>query len=274
MADNTSTTEEVDQNSGGSQQPLPEPSQEPTADEQSNDTEASEKSQDSGQEDTSNEPDSSQTTQNDGSDDDEGLAKFAKSQGFDPDNLTEGEKKALKIARDNQKAFHEERQHKSDELRRTEQELHKPDENADELEEIKANYATLKAQQDVNEFYNANPEAREYDKDMAKLVVEEAKKNGVEAARYLASDKQRLLILAKASRGDLDAETAREAGRKQEREELRRKQEASADLGGAQDSNPKPTQKVTREWINTSYDPKNPEHRKMVDEALANGTIS
>ena len=281
MSDNSPTDSGNDQSSSGSQneEPLLDKDTNQSAEEQQ-DTVSGEQSQDAGQS-SEDEPQDKGTTQSqDSSDaDDDGLAKFAKSQGFDYGSLTDNEKKALKIAHDNQKAFRKERQD-AGELTKTLEDAHEV--SQDELDDMdpmeariarnEAETAKLRASQKVSDFYNQNPDARGLEAEMKQLVLDEKEKYGPEAARYLASDLNRLYILAKASRGDNDVETAREAGRREEREELRKKQEGSADGGHAQQTNQTPP-KVTRDWIDNEYDPSNEEHRNMLDEAINRGDL-
>lgn len=269
-----SPTEGDDTNSGGSNEPLPE-NQNPSAD----DTQQDSVSSDTQDTDQGNQGPDNQPTQDSQSSDDDGLNNFAKAQGFDPENLSDGEKKALKIAHDNHKAYRKNAESQSEELKNAVTDTEQvTDSELEDLEPAEARearrdaeIATIKAENRVNNFYIRKPEAREYEEDMKRLVVEEAQKNGRDAARYLSSDLDRLLVLAKASRGDA-SEAAREEGRRAEREELRKRQEGSADAGHASNPHQAP-QKVTRDWIANEYDPSNEEHRKMVDEAIARNDL-
>jgi len=226
------------------------------------------------------EPQHGTTQDTEGSDEDEGLTKFAKAQGFDPDNLTDGEKKALKLARDNQKAYRESTQQRSEETQRAITEANTlDDEETEELTPeqewqagVEARQARIESSLRLNEFYSKNPEARELDKEMGELVLEEAERNGKPAARYLASDLNRLYILAKARRGENESSVIAEKARKEERERLRKAQEAGSDGSQATNSHSS-TQKVTKEWVDKEYDPSNAEHRKMVDEAIQRGDL-
>lgn len=226
----------------GSQSDLPENQNNPSADEQtdsvSSDTQEPDQSENNQPEKTTGEEDSSS--------DEDGLAKFAKSQGFDAENLTEGERKALKLAHDNQKAYRQSQQKKTEELNKAVTDVNSVTE--DDLEDVDpqdARIARLEANQRVQEqklrasaFYEANPEAREYDKEMGEVILEEVAKytnpeEGKMAGRFLAKDLDRLLVLAKAKRGDLSPEQARKDGAREERERLRKTQEGSADSAHA-----------------------------------------
>lgn len=239
----TSPTEQVDENNGSANADLPEnTSTDQSADEQQTESVSSD-SQSTDQNDN-NQPDNQTTDDDSSSSDDDGLNNFAKAQGFDPDNLTDGERKALKLAHDNQIAFRKKSQQESDELKNTLEDTEKVSD--DELEELdpqeawqreqNSRMAQLEASQTANSFFNKNPDAREYETDMAKIIASEAEKNGKDAARYLAKDLNRVLILAKADRG----ESSKEAGAREERERARKRTEGSADGGQATNTHTAP----------------------------------
>lgn len=277
----TSPTEQVDSGAGSSNEDLPENQHQPSADEQQTDSVSSDDSQDAGQDDNSQPQGGSTDEDSSSSDDDDGLAKFAKSQGFDPDNLTDGERKALKIAHDNQKAFRTNKQEQTDKLKETvadthsvtQEELDELDDEAADIRQTKSEVAALRAEQKVTNFYLRNPDARDFDKEMGELVLEEAKRNGKEAARYLASDLDRLLVLAKARRG-VSTEEARAEGAREERENLRRRQEGSADSGHASNSN-QTGRKLTRSDIASMSDEDYTKLRESgeLDEMIARGDL-
>lgn len=273
MADNSTTETGADQHSSGSQdESLLDNQQEQSADEQQGTGSSDTQSQDSGHSDDDGRQDDT-TQESDDSSNDDDLKKFAKAQGFDPDNLSDGERRALKLARDNQRAFHTERQNQSNETKDVIEKIHQPDEDNDDFEtRLLKEFSQLKAQQKLNEFYTQNPDARDYDKEMALVLAEEDKTYGSEAAQRLAQNMPRLLREAKASRGDGSAEAAREAGRREERERIRHSQEGSAE-GGSASHTQQTSGKLTREWVQNEYDASNPEHRQMLDDALARGEL-
>ncbi len=253
MSEN-SPTDTVDTGAGSAQADLP--------DQQSNNQSADERqdsvSSESQQTDQSNNNQQSQgstTGDNNSSSDDDGLSKFAKAQGFDPDNLTDGERKALKLAHDNQKYARTNAQKKSDELKKTAQDVNTVDESEltelddSEKREVRrdSEIAQLKAAQRATDFWSQKPEAREYESEMAALIVEEKERHGIAAARYLAGNLDRVYLLAKASRGD-NTDAVAETARREERERIRREQEGSADSGQAQ-SQGTSNKKVTREDV-------------------------
>jgi len=226
-----------------------------------------------------NEPQHGTTQDNEGSDDD-GLANFAKSQGFDPEKLTDGERKALKIAHDNQKAYRKTTQDKSDEAQKAIEQANTLEDGETEgltpeeewQASVEARQARIESSLRLSEFYAKNPEARDFDKEMGEIVLEEAKANGKAAARYLAADLNRLYVLAKARRGDSEASAIAEKARKEERERIRKEQEAGSDGSQAINSH-RGGPKITKEWVDNEYDPSNAEHRKIVDEAIRRGDL-
>lgn len=272
------TDDGADVTSGGDEPILDDNQQDLSADEHT-DTDSSGETQDSDQQ-SDTEPQDGTTQDDDSSDDEDGLSKFAKAQGFDPENLTDDTRKALKLARDNQKAFRESTQIKADEARSAIHDANTlEDEDTEELDPFEARQVELEARQAriesdirLSEFYVSKPEARELDKEMAQIVLDEAKTNGKAAARYLAADLNRLFVLAKARRGDNDSAQIADNARREERENLRKRQSGSADESHASNQH-QTTPKVTEDWIDNEYDPSNPEHRQMVDEAMARGDL-
>lgn len=256
----TSPTE-GDGNTGSANADLPEnTNQNQSADEQQTDS-VSSGSQDTDQNDN-NQPSGDSTTgddsssSDDNSSDDDGLASFAKGQGIDNlDDLTERERKLLKTAHDNQKAFRTTKQQQTDELKDTITDVNTVDDSdLEELDPTEARelerdsrMARLEAKERANEYFLKNSDAREYESEMAQVIAEEAQANGKDAARYLASNLDRVLILAKARRG-MSEESVRADAAREERERLRQRQEGSADSGQATSGSSAP-KKVTREEI-------------------------
>lgn len=279
----TSPTDQVDSGAGSDDtSDLPaSTSTDQSADEQQTDSVSSD-TQDTDQSDNDQQDDSSTTgDDSSSSSDDDGLNNFAKAQGFDPDNLTDGERKALKLAHDNQKAFRQTSQAESDKLKDTVQDVQSVEDS--ELEDLDpseardvqrdSEIASLRAEQRVNNFYIRNPEARDFDKEMTEIVVEEAQANGKDAARFLSKDLNRLLVLAKARRGG-SAEEAKNQGAREERERLRKRQEGSADSGQASQTQT-PSKKLSRQDI---LDMDDTEYEKLrssgeLDSIIARGDL-
>lgn len=276
-----SGTDQSSSDSSTADESLLDTNQSPSADEHDQGTVSGGETQDTGQDSDTEPQDGTTQDADDSSDTDDGLERFAKSQGIeDVSSLTERERSLLKTAHDNQREARKRMQADSDELRKSvDKAAEVSDEEVENLDAEDAHDARVDAKlykieqtQRTLDFYAKNPEAREYDREMGEIVFEELENNGKEAARYLASDLNRLYVLAKARRGENDAEVAREAGRREERELLRKRQEGSADTGHAQNTHSGPT-KIDRTWVENEYDSSNPEHRKLVDEAIARGDL-
>jgi hypothetical protein len=234
---------------------------------------------------SSNESRNESTHNDDDSSTDEGLASFAKGQGFD--NISDFSERELELLRRQKKQVDKFRndperikQH-SQELDAAVTEIHEASDEelgdgTDPVQEALARsnqqIAQLKAEQRLDRFRRERPDAVEYESDMRDIILQEQKMYGIEAARALAANLPRLYREAKALREGDGTESAREEGRREERELLRKRQEAGAESHHAQSPSPKGP-KVTREWIKNEYNPSNPEHRAMVDEAVARGEL-
>lgn len=269
MEDNSPTENGGDNT--GSQSDLPVKDQNVAA-ESTPDTGSGVTTQDSGQPSTDNDG---------GSTADDDLADFAKGQGIeDFDNLSDRELRLLKIARDNTRNNRKKSQQDSEDLKKAavstqevgDEELENLDPTQVELLKMRSELAQTKASERTNSFYIRNPDAREYDKEMGQILVEEMETNGRQAAAFLATNLDRLLVLAKARKGDLAPDAVSEAARREERELLRKRQEASGGNSHASNTHSSPN-KVTKEWLSNGYDPSNVEHRKMVDEAISRGDL-
>ena len=213
-----------------------------------------------------------------GSDD---LSVWADKQGIDLDNPTPEQAKTLaKRLRDTQASLHEKSKSakEAQELRKAQEDIYAPSKDDDqlsdeELREIQRDreIASIRASQRTRDFYDLHPEAREYDGEMAKLVAEESKRNGEAAARFLASDLERLYVLAKYSARDDESARIADQAKREERERIRKAQEAAGEQSHA--TRATSSSKITREWIANEYDSDNPEHVKLLDEAMARGEL-
>jgi hypothetical protein len=219
---------------------------------------------------------SSSESNDDSSDEDKGLAKFAKSQGIDDlTDLTEREIKLLKVARDNVREQRKQLEEAANQ-RKVEDEikdLHQPDENDGQDEVLAKRLARLEVKEVTDKFWNENSDDRKYESEMAKLLLKEKEEYGPEAARLLANNLPRLLREAKASAGAFDSDAARDAGRREERERLRKIQEGGADNSHASQSVSQQKTKIDADWVENVYQPSNPEHRKLLDEAISRGDL-
>lgn len=272
MTETTTPTDEVvDQSSSDirDESLLEQDSEQNSAVEHQEDTDSSE-SNDSDSDSSS----TSESKSDDSSDEDKGLAKFAKSQGFDPANLTDGEKKALKLAHENQKAYRKAKEEEntkkiSDEV----QELYQPDEDDGRLEVIEKKLAQAEAKNVTNEFWAQHPDDKQYEAQMVEALINEKKEYGDDAARRLAANLPRLLREAKFLAGADSSDAARDAGRRDERERLRKTQEGAADSAHASQSSSSATKKLTRESIEAMPYAEYESRRAEIDAAIARGDL-
>lgn len=225
----------------------------------------------------SEDSDSSSSESKDGSsDEDKGLAKFAKSQGIDDlSDLSEREIKLLKVAQDNVREKRKQLEEDANQ-RKVEDEikdLHLPEENDGTEDVLAKRLARLEVKEVTDKFWQSNADDRKYESEMAKLLLQEKQEYGPEAARLLAGNLPRLLREAKASAGAFDSDAARDAGRREERERLRKIQEGGADNSHASQSVSQTKTKIDADWVENVYQPSNPEHRKLLDEAISRGDL-
>ena len=199
------------------------------------------------------------------------LKRFAKSQGFDPENLTEGEVKALSIA------------HKQ--VKETRKKLELENKGAIEKEVNQVNkeselpdreYFEFRLKQrdmvdNIREYWRSNPDDAQYEAEAVTILQEEKERYGVDAMLRLAENMPRLVREAKFAAGGFDTAKATEQGRKEERERLNKLQSGSADVAHATTSDTPSKDEVNADWVRNVYDPTNEEHRKKLDNFMASG---
>lgn len=272
MTETTTPTDEVvDQSSSdsGDASLLDDNNEQDSAVERQNDT-------DSGEQDSQDSDSDDSSSQDDSSNEDKGLAKFAKSQGIeDLSELSAREKSLLKTAHDNIREKRKSMKDDADQRKLSDEieDMSKPKEGDDANAILLKRMANLEAENKSNKFWTDHSEDRKYEGKMAELLLEEKKTFGEDAAWRLAQNLPRLLREAKFATGDNDSDVARDAGRREERERLRKEQEGSADGAHASQSVSKGKTKINADWVENTYDPSNEEHRKMLDAAIARGDL-
>ena len=210
-----------------------------------------------------------QTKENGGADEtDDGLAKFAKSQGIDLATATDNEKRLLKIARDNQKAARNPGNEKK--ITDAADELNAPAANEDE--QFKLDFRQYKYERETDKFFGQDGIDRSLEPKMVEIIAQKAEQFGKDYAFNLSRDLPTLYNLARLESGVGDTTAAVEQGRREERDSIRKGQVASAGQAHATMQG-ESTPKITREWLDTKYDPSDPAQRKAVDEALARGDL-
>ena len=197
-----------------------------------------------------------------GSQADDSLAKFAKSQGIDFANATDNEKRLLKIASDNQKAYRQSNQPKMEDVSR---ELGQPGEDATEVQKLAAKVQGFEYQTKTDAFWGQSGKDRNLEGTMVNLLKNKAEQFGKEYAYALSQDLDTLYAMAQLESGTGNPSVAKEEGRREERESINKSISASAPQAHATTGTPAAAPKVTMEWIHNEYDSRNPEHRKLVD---------
>lgn len=168
---------------------------------------------------------------------DEKLLSFAKGQGIeDVNELSERELKLLKVARDNQAEFQRNRQ-KASELEK----------NLSQTSDVIAEDVAIQTGQDpelikrlqrievrdqVRDFWDSNPDAKQYEAQMIEIV---------QAKPHLAGDLEALYATALVKSGSLDA--VKSQGKQEALRNLAQKQQATAPIGNATNSGTAPKAK-------------------------------
>ena len=199
---------------------------------------------------------------------DDGVAKFAKSQGIDWATATENEKRLAKIAHDNQRAA---RQNMSQaKLTDATQKLNQ---NPDGSVTDSLRLTQLESKIARDEFFRQDGIDASVEPAMVDVLTKTREESGDDVARSLSKNLPLLYKIAQVENGTQSIDAAKQLGRQEERASIKTKAIASAPAAHAvTQSNSTP--KVTRDWIaaNPNYSD-NPEQRAMVEEALARGDL-
>lgn len=213
-------------------------------------------------------PSSASAEQNQSTEGDENvaLAKFAKGQGInDLSELSERELSLLKMARDNKSAFDKSKQNQP-KLDESSTELSQLGDDATDVQKLAAKVANMEFSTKKAKFLEGKDTSLE--PVMAQIVADKRKEFGDDYARSLLNDLPTLYALA-ASQKPVDTSAAAEQARREERTSMNQTLSAGSSDAHATNSKPATPIKVTSEWIRNEYDPKNPEHRALVDAAMA-----
>jgi len=203
---------------------------------------------------------------------DDSLAKFAKSQGINEEeysSLSDREKKLLKIASDNQKAFRSQDSPKLTDVSTSLSEV-KPD--ATDEEKFRGEFNQFRYEQKTSQFWAGDGR----DKTLEPIMVEilnEKKAVDKNYAKALSNDLDTLYDLAQARSGKSSGSSANEeAIRREERESINQRSNAGAPAAHASSSAPT-SSKIDLAWVQNEYDSNNAEHVKLLDEAVARGDL-
>lgn len=165
---------------------------------------------DGGSEDTGNDAAQADAGSDEQPQDESEIKKFAEAKGFDPEKLTEGEVKALTMARESEQRMHEATTKKATETKEAIVE-----QGDEEAEEAGADETQTQAQRELNKlrvtnFFSEYPEAVEHDEAIAKVIQERP---------YLANDLEAAYALAKSQSTEAEKLNARNEGKQEARTE-------------------------------------------------------
>ena len=235
-------------------EPTGQEQQQPISAEQNQETNSREQSQGSVSDDTAQQ-NQTQTQQNGGeSTTEDGLAKFAKSQGVeDVSQLSDRELQFLKIAHDNQKAFREKGSQAS--IADATKNLGGTD--------IESRLAQLESEKVIDKFFSENRD-RSLETKMVEILNEKKEQYGKEYAMNLSRDLDALYGLAQVRAGASSVDA--EAIRREERESINRQMSATAPTSHATQGQRQTGGQIDENWIRNEYDPRNPEQRVLVDQ--------
>lgn len=243
------------------QQPTAESTQETISTEQSNQSNES-----TSQEAVST--DTAQTQNNSGVAVDDGLAKFAKSQGIeDLNSLSDREKNLLKIASDNQKAYRSSQN--TPKIADTVKELTKPADDADDNEKFRSEFNQFRYEQKTSSFWADEKRSKELEPTMVQILNEKKEQFGDEYARNLSNDLETLYGMAQLKTGNTSGPIVDENKIRQEERDSINKQLTSGAPQAHAVAQSTGTPKIDSDWIENTYEPGNAEHEKMLQEAMA-----
>lgn len=160
--------------------------------------------------------------------DDNKLASFAKGQGIeDLSELSDRERKLLKVAYDNNAEFQRNRQ-KATQLEKTMTQL--SDEAVDQYGEstgqdveVVKRLQRMEVKESIRDFWESNPEAKKYEKEMAKIAMESG----------LAGSPEAILQASYAIAVSRDTNAVKSQAKRETLETLAQKQQASVPTGNA-----------------------------------------
>ena len=267
---NNSPTEGVDQSPASNELTGQMNDQSQSAEQSNQDTNSREQSQgkvsDNTAQQNQNNETQKQTQQGSANQADNGLAKFAKAQGFDLETASDDVKRALKLAHDNHRAYRNATSNKS------------ISEATEDLGDgsLKAEVENLKYENRVNQFWQGENRDRSLEPVMVEIlnekVAELTPQFGEEQARMYAKTLSRdlgtLYDMARLRSGaNTNANVDVEAIRREERESINKQLQGGAPQSHAmQGGQPKKPQ-ITAEWLTNVYNPRDPEHIKLLQEA-------
>lgn len=205
---------------------------------------------------------------------DDGLAKFAKGQGYtdeDIADMTDREKKTLLSLKKNVDNFRNADKKITEQVNES---VDGPIANETENQLISREIRQYKYEKQVDKFWENENKDRNLEPIMAKILNDKKAElipvlGEEEAKKYcfaLSRDLNSLYNQAQIESGTYSPDAAKEEGRREERDSIKRKIAASPDGAHAMQNSNNSQPKVTLEWVKNEYNSKNPEHVKLVNE--------
>lgn len=235
-------------------EPTGQEQQQPISAEHNQETNSREQSQGSVSDDTAQQNQTQTQQKGSESTTDDGLAKFAKSQGVeDVSQLSDRELQFLKIAHDNQKAFREKGSQAS--IADATKNLGGTD--------IESRLAQLESEKVIDKFFSDGRD-RSLETKMVEILNEKKEQYGKEYAMNLSRDLDALYGLAQVRTGASSVDA--EAIRREERESINRQMSATAPTSHATQGQRQTGGQIDENWIRNEYNPRDPEQRALVDQ--------
>lgn len=191
-------------------------------------------------------------------DTDEDLA-WLKNKGLDPED-PEFARKAAQLARNTEREFHKSRtESKKSQLQAAVSNSYEDDEYADPNDQ---RIRTLETHFATQQFFDANPGAKEMDGELAKILTERP---------HLAGDLEAVYAIAKSSRYEAELKAAETKGATRAKQEIARSSGAALPKGNAQDNVAAP--KLTREAIGNMTSDEYASRREEIYQAFNSGKL-
>lgn len=201
---------------------------------------------------------------------DDGLAKFAKSQGVDDiTGLDDNAQRFLKIAYDNQKAF-----------RNSKNEGQRINDTSKTLQgdgqSLESRVQEMEYERTTDKFWSGENRDRSLESSMVEILHDKVETltpmlGEDEAKKYafnLSRDLDTLYGMAQLKNGAKPGQNVdAEAIRREERESIKKAMTAGAPNAHAVESQPAKNVQVTDEWIRDVYNPRDPEHIEIMQKA-------
>lgn len=199
---------------------------------------------------------------------DASLKKFAKGQGFDPENLSAGEVKALTLLKNRISKERADLQSKNNGAVEGTIKSVKADSDMTDREYVEFVENKRDMVDSIRQYWAENPDDKQYETEALAILQREKETYGDDAMVRLAANMPRLLREAKFAAGAFDTESIAEKARREERERIRKTQEGSAEGGNASTEENNSSSEDVQEFLK-NYDPSDPEQRKKADELIA-----